>query len=252
MPSFRWSRFFASSIRVQMRLQLRLVEERGAVDALHRLVARVPLPVRVRGGQQLERLEPSRRGHVRADAEIDEGVAVLDRVAGDLGLTFGLLLDQLDLERLPLLPEEPLRLLARPHLPLVRQILRREFLHLLLDRLEIFRHERALDDEVVEEPFVGRRPDAALRAREQLRDRGGQQVRRAVTIQPQRLGTVGRDDADGRVRVERGRQIDEPIVHDRRHRRLREPRRDLCRHVAGGGPGGHTATRAVWQRDGNL
>ena len=85
---------------LQVRLQVLVAEERRAVDALHRLVVRVALPVGVRGGQQLERLQPSGRRHVRADAEVDEGVAVLDRVARDLGLPCGLLLDQLDLERL--------------------------------------------------------------------------------------------------------------------------------------------------------
>ena len=91
---------------LQVRLQIRLAEERGAVDALHRLVARVALPVRVRRAQQLERLQPAGRRHVRADAEVDERVAILDRVAGDLGLARGLLLDQLHLERLALLREE--------------------------------------------------------------------------------------------------------------------------------------------------
>ena len=43
---------------------------------------------------------------MRTDAEVDEGLAILDRVAGDLGLTLGLLLNQLDLQRLAALREE--------------------------------------------------------------------------------------------------------------------------------------------------
>ena len=39
-------------------------------------------------------------GHVRTDAEVDKRLLVLDRVAGDVRLAFGLLLDQLHLERL--------------------------------------------------------------------------------------------------------------------------------------------------------
>ena len=89
-----------------MLLQLLLGQERRAVDALHRLVARVALPVGVRRGQQLERLQLAGRRHVRADAEVDEGLAVLDRVAGDLGLAFGLLVDQLHLQRLAARAEE--------------------------------------------------------------------------------------------------------------------------------------------------
>ena len=76
-----------------------LAEERRPVDPLHRLVARVTFQYRVRRAQQLERLELSRRGHVGADAEVDEGLAVLDRVTGDLGLAFRLFLDQLNLQR---------------------------------------------------------------------------------------------------------------------------------------------------------
>ena len=91
---------------MQVLLEIVFLEEGGPVDALHRLVVRVALPVRVRHGQQLERPQVPGRRHVRPDAEVDERVAVLDRVAGDLGLTFGLLLDELDLERLAALREE--------------------------------------------------------------------------------------------------------------------------------------------------
>src|SRR4029453_15030535 len=103
-----------------------------------------------------ERLQLAGGRDVRADAEIDERLAILDRVAGDLALSFGLLVDQLYLERLSARAEELLGLLARPHLPFVRQILLREFAHLLFDRFEILRHERARHDEIVKEAFVGR------------------------------------------------------------------------------------------------
>ena len=103
---------------------------------------------------------------MRTDAEVHEGVAVFDRVARDLGLTLGFLVDQLHLQGLTAAGEELLRLLPVQHLPLVRQVLRREVLHLLFDRVEVFRHERAIDDEIVEEAFVSGRTDAALRPRE--------------------------------------------------------------------------------------
>ena len=72
-------------MRVEVLVELLLREERRAVDALHRRVLRVALPVGVRRRRQLERLEPARRRHVRADAEVEERVLVLDRVDGDLG-----------------------------------------------------------------------------------------------------------------------------------------------------------------------
>src|SRR5258706_832862 len=52
----------------------------------------------------------------REDRRPDRSLLVLDRVAGDFGLAFGLLVDQLHLQRLAALREERLRLLARPHL----------------------------------------------------------------------------------------------------------------------------------------
>ena len=47
-------------------------------------------------------------------------------------------------------------------------------------RLEVLRDERPIDDEVVEEAFVGRRADAALRAGKEIRHGRRHQVRRAV------------------------------------------------------------------------
>ncbi len=230
---------------LQVRLQVRLAQERGAVDALHRLVLRIPLPVGVRRAQELERLEPTGRGHVGADAEIDERVAVLDGVAGDLGLPGGLLFDELNLQRLAVGREELRGLLARPHLPLVRQILRGQLLHLLLDRLEVLRHERPVDDEVVEEPLVGRRTDPALRAWKEVRDGGGHEVCRAVPVQRERLGAVGRHQPDGRIVRQRPGQIHQAIVHDRGECGFREARRDLCRDVARSAPGGQATARTV-------
>src|SRR5205823_12706362 len=90
----------------EVRLEIFFLGERGAVDALHRLVARVALPVRVRRVQHLERLQPAGGRYMRPDAEIDERLRIFDRVAGHVLLTGGLLLDQLNLERLSSLREE--------------------------------------------------------------------------------------------------------------------------------------------------
>ena len=235
---------------LKMGLQLGLAEKRRAVDPLHRLVVRVALPVGARRRQQLERLEAAGRGHVRADAEVDEGVAIfaiffLDRVDGHLGLSGGLLFDQLHLERFALRGEEPLRLISGPHLTLVDQILRRQVLHLLLDGWEIVRDKRAIDDEVVEESFIGRRTDAALRTGEQLRHGRRQQVSGAVPVEGQRLGVPVGDDRQAHVAVQWRRQIDEPAIDGGCERRLREPRRHLCRHVAGSTAHAHATAGSV-------
>ena len=74
-------------------LQLLVGGECRPVDALHRRVARVALPVGIRRAQQLERFQLVRARDVRTDAEVDERLLVLDRVAGDFLLTLRLLLD---------------------------------------------------------------------------------------------------------------------------------------------------------------
>ncbi len=230
----------------QILLQLLVGEEGRAVDALHRLVARVALPVGVRRGQQLEGLQLARGWDVRSDAEIDEGLLVLDRVAGDVRLSFGLLLDQLHLQRLASGAEELLRLVPRPHLSLEGQILIRELPHPLLDGVEILRHERLRDDEVVEEAFVGRRTDAALHAGEHVGDRGGEQMRRAVAVERQRVGRVLRgDDLHRRISRQRVRQIDQPIADLSRQGRLRETGRDRRGQIGDRGAGRHTSARSI-------
>ncbi len=231
----------------QVRLQLLVAEERGTVDALHRLIARIALPVRVRGGQQLERLQAAARRHVRPDAEIDEEVAILDRVDRDDLLSLRLLLDQLHLQRLAALAEEPDRFLARPHLPLVDVIAGRDLLHPLLDGREVLGHERPLDDEVVEEAFVGRGTDPALHVRKELRDRRGEQVRRAVAVHRQRLGIFRRQHPHLGVFLQRVREIDHMVVHHPGVRRLRQARRYRCGDIADSRSLSDRFRRSVWE-----
>ena len=237
----------------QVFLELLLGQERRAVHALHRLIARVTLPVRVRRAEQLERFQLSGRGDVRADAEVDERLLVLDRVAGDLALTFRLLLDQLDLERLAAVAKEALGLVARPHLALEDQVLVRELAHLLLDGLEILRDERPRHDEVVEEALVGRRTNAALHTGEHVRHGSRQQMRGTVAIERERVGRVlRRDDLHRRVGGQRKREIDQPISDLSCERRVCQPRRDQRRQIADRRARRHTTARSIWQRHADL
>ena len=171
---------------------------------------------------------------MRTDAEIDESLAVLDRVAGDFRLPFGLLVDQLNLERLAAATEKSAGFLARPHLPLVWQILLGHLSHLLLDSLEIFGNERTWHDEVVEKPFIDRRPNAALHARKQVRDRRSQQVGCAVAIDGQPFRTVRGDQPDLRVLVQAERQIHETVVYSSRECGLGQTRRNCGGQVPNG------------------
>src|SRR5262249_35029997 len=117
-----------------------------------------------------------------------------DRVTGHFVLACGLFLDQLDLERLATRREKLLGLITRPHLTLVDEILRRQIAHLLFDGLEILRYERLRYDEVVKEAFVRSRTNTALRAGEEICNRRGEQVRRAVAIQKQCFRTFFGND----------------------------------------------------------
>ena len=109
---------------LQVRLQLALAEERRPVDPLHRLVARVPFQYAFDVLNSLNALSFPVEG-TWGRTEVDEGLAVLDRVTGNLGLAFRLFLDQLHLERF--MPGREKSFVLRPadHLALVGQILRR-------------------------------------------------------------------------------------------------------------------------------
>ena len=95
--------------------------------------------------------------------------------------------------------EERQRLVARPQLPLVDEVLRRQLAHLGLDALEVLGHERLRHDEVVEVALVDGRADAALRAREERRDGRRHQVRGGVPAERQRFGALVGHDADAGV-----------------------------------------------------
>jgi hypothetical protein len=156
--------------------------------------------------------------------EVNERAAILDRVTRDIGLADGLLVDQLHLQGFAALGEEGHRLVAWPALARKGQILLGHFPHLPLDRVEILGDERPRDDEVVEEAFVGGRTDAALHLWKQIGDRGGEQVRGAVAIEPDRFVAVAGHDAYGGIARERIRQVDHGSVNDRRKGCLGETR----------------------------
>src|SRR5438094_3356320 len=120
----------------QVRLEVVLREPRGAVDALQHLAALVAAPVRTRGMQQLEVLDPSGARHMRPAAEVDEGAV---RIHGD-DLVRPQVFDALELERVIL--EALLGLRARDFLADERVVGLHDLRHPLLYRLEILRRQR--------------------------------------------------------------------------------------------------------------
>ena len=245
-PSLRWSRRCASSMNSRWLVEGLLRLPRGAVDALQAGVVLVAAPVGGRAAGQLERRDVSRRRDMRPTAQISPfpfagaGIEVVvggQLVAADLhdiGVA-GLVVDELELVRLVR------KLFARLVFGLVdppREQLAffDDLAHALLQRLEIFRRERARHIEVVVEAIGDGRSDAELGLGEHVLHRLGQHVGGGVANDAAAVVGVGghRDDVD--VGVGRPREVAQPPLerlaprrrrpdhHDPADRRLGPPR----------------------------
>src|SRR5712671_3568314 len=144
-------------------VQLLLVEEGGPVDALELRIAVIAAPVGAGDVEQLDDADLPGRGRVRAEAEIDPAAVAVE--GERLRALVEDVLDDLDLELLAELVEEPQRLLARHLLAHERKVLAHLLVGRGLDLLQILRSERLLAEEVVIEAFLGVRPDGDLGAR---------------------------------------------------------------------------------------
>ena len=213
---------------LEPRVEALLVEERGAVDPLQRLVAVVTAPVRRRRAEQLDHADPARRGPVRTFAEVDPVAVAVQRE--DLGALADDVLDDLDLELLTLGGEQLDRLLRRDLGALEAQVRRDDRVGLGLDAGELVLRERLAAIEVVVEAVLDRRTDRDLGPREQPLHGIGDDVRRVVADGVERLGCLGREDLELGVPVERARQIHERAVRLREHRGLGEAGADRVPH----------------------
>jgi hypothetical protein len=143
---------------MQVRLELLLLEEGGAVDALQRLPLLIATPVRRRRRQQLEMLDVRRVGHVRPATEIDERPVRIHRddfVGPEL-------LEALELERIVGKSAPGHRLVH--FLAHERQLLRHHLAHLIFEDRNIIGRERARHLEVVVKPVLDGRsePDSGV------------------------------------------------------------------------------------------
>ena len=93
----RWSRFLGFLDLGEIGVEVLLVEERGAVNALEHLRVGVALPVGAGDREQLERADLAGMGDVRASAEVDELALAVE--AEDAVLV-EFVVDVLDFERL--------------------------------------------------------------------------------------------------------------------------------------------------------
>ncbi len=171
-----------ASPQVLVELLLRLPDR--AVDALHRRARLVAAPVGARDREQLERPDLPGGLDVGPAAQVVERPVLVERrdgrgLAGGLGLGLEVVED-LDLEVLSLALDDRPRLVERQLLPDERVVRLHALPHARLDPLEVVGRGRPRQLEVVVEAVVDRGPDAELRAREQVEDRLGHDVRGAV------------------------------------------------------------------------
>ncbi len=231
---------------VEMGLELVLLEERGAVDALQHLPARIAPPVRAGGVEQLEVLEPPGAGHVRTAAQVGErpvGVGRDDLVVAQLA-------DPLELERVV---GELLVGGGAVHLvPDKRIVGLRHLGHPRLDLLEVLGREGTRHLEVVVEALVDRRAEPDAGRREDLAHRRGHDVRRGVAQHVERLAIPLGEDRDRRIAADREHEVAHGAVDPDRHRRLGEPRPDRLGDLAPGDPGGILPHAAVGQGQADL
>ena len=142
--------------------------------------------------------------------------------------------DELDLERLALLLEKALGLLARHHGFLERLVARDDLAHALLDRRKVLGRERLGAVEVVIEAVLDHRADGHLGLRPQRLHRVGEHMRRVVADELERARIVAGDEFEARVGLDRVGEIDEFAVAHRCDRALGERGRNRFGDVEAG------------------
>ena len=217
---------------LEIGVEVGLRVEGGAVDPRQLRVLLVAAPVGACERGQLDRLDRLRVLQVRAAAEIGELALGVQR-----DLAFGRV-DELDLVRLALRLEAPLRLVGRDLLALPGAAFLQLALDLGLDLLEILLADRLGELEVVVEAVLDRRPDRDLDAGIEPADGLGEQVRRRVAqhVEGVRVARVARGQDLDRlpVRERQPQVLDVPVLADQ-HRLLGQLRADRTRGVEAGG-----------------
>ena len=154
------------------------------------------------------------------------------------------------LEALALLFEEGADLVAGPDLAHQGLVARDHAAHLVLDRGQVLVGERpVLRREIVIEAVVGRRAEGDLRAGEEVLHRLGEDMRKIVARQFERVGLVAvGDQGELGIALERPADVAHLAIDPRRDRRLGEARPDRRGDVGGGRARRHFAHGAIGKR----
>ena len=159
-PSLLWSRLTASSTLFEVGVQLFLLRESDAVDALEHLAVRVAAPVGGVAGGQLDAVALDAAGgvEVRTGAEVGELALLVEADDGILRQV----VDELDLERLFLFFHKLDGLGARELKALELELFLADLAHLGFDLSQILRREGERGEHIVVETVVDARADGEL------------------------------------------------------------------------------------------
>ena len=234
---------------VQISVEVFLREERSSINTLQLRVLLVAKPVGACDVEQLERLDFSSRGNVRAAAEVEESSRLVDR---DLFIGLGELLDEVALHEIAFSLELLQAFLTWEELTRVGNVLLGQLLHLFFNLLEIFWSERRRTIEVVKEAVLGRRTVTELGFGKEFQYGRSQKVRGRVPVDLQRLRIALGEDAQVGVLVERPGQVNEVAIGLGDERRVSETRADGFRHVQWSGAFGNVFRASVRKVDMNV
>ena len=164
----------------QIRVELLLLREAGAVDALEHLAAAVAAPVGAGDARELDgvALDAAGRIQMRAGAEVHEFALTVE---GDNGV-LRQVVDELDLVRLIALLHELQRFLTREFKAFETQLFLADLAHLGLELLEHLRRERLGAVKIVIETVLDGRADGQLHLGVQALHGLGKNVAGGVTV----------------------------------------------------------------------
>ena len=197
---------------IEISVQILLRKPRGPVQPLQLFAGRISLPVGPRHGEELERFDSLRVGHMRTATEIDElplPVEADGRVSRQPGV------DVLDLQLLrhPIDEFEGLVAVADEPLEWLRRI--DDLLHLGLDVREVVLTDFVIAGDVVIEPVTGRGPERQLDTRPQPHDGPRHDVSTRMPHDPQRRSILLGEQLHRHRSLGRGLRQRSHHVHDR-------------------------------------
>ena len=218
-------------------------EERGAVDPLEHLAAFVAAPVCAGRAEQPVVLQSPGAGNVGPPAKVQEGAVPVD---GD-DFVRGELLEALELEGV--VGEEVSGLVPGHDPALEGMIGAGDFVHALLDGLQLLGREGLRDLEIVVEAVVDGRSEADSGTRHQLADGGGENMRGRVAQDAERLRIALGEQPDPGPVAERAGEVHHFAVRHGGEGGAGESRPDPGGQIGGRGSGGKGDGAPVGQSD---